>query len=131
VNLNKIGGSGNLLVWIIVAVIALGFGKYGNALGLNLGTTDNYSYDKHSRKHHNDDYYPKSVGIASLVPGRFGGLFGGNIVFVLLVVALLFVCNDKKDEYKKEDYSKEEHIDENFEDENYVDDNYDYVTEEV
>lgn len=130
-------GSSNILVWIIVIAIALGFGKCGSALGLNLAPANDYVDDRHSRRRGGHDYYPKPIGFGNFGLGKYGNLFGGNLLFILLVIALLFVCKDsdggylkeeKKDDYFEADSYEDEKDD--YEDDGYESEKSDYETEE-
>lgn len=103
-NINKLGNSNELFIWAIVIVIVMGFGKSGNTLGVSLFKDDKYEdrkYEdgKHSGKHYKEnEYYGKPLGITGFGAGGFNSLLGGNGIFILLIVALLFLCGDKKEE---------------------------------
>ena len=103
--IEKITGNNNFIVWIIIFVVALGFGKGGSALGINVfppPVNVDCDNDHKSRKHCKDAYgkpvgappfgIPAPVGV--IRPGGIGGLFGGNVLFIVAIVALLFLCKD-------------------------------------
>lgn len=94
-NFDKLKGSNNFLIWVILVIIAVGFGKCGDSLGVNLFKIDNCHDDKHSRKHCKTNVcYTNPVGGRSLGPGGLNSFFGGNGLFILLVIGLLFLCKD-------------------------------------
>lgn len=121
----KIGGSSNIVLWILLLVIVFGFGKSGDILGIKKLYNKNPIDDNHSRKHYKSDVnYHKSSGIPGLgigglggigVPGSIGGLFGGNLIFIIVVVALLLLCKDGKKTFEEpvicEDVDEEVHED--------------------
>ena len=101
----KITGNNNFIVWIIIFIVALGFGKCGSAFGINVFTppVNNDCDNDHKSRKHCKEVYGRPAGVppfgipapAGFVrPGGIGGLFGGNALFVIVIIALLFLCKD-------------------------------------
>jgi hypothetical protein len=101
--------SNNYLIWILVAFIVLGFGNSSKALGFNFF---NFPNNKPGGSH---KHYPGGKGSVVPVakgavfpvgaPGGVGGFLSGNGMFILAIVALLFLCKDDK---KKDSRGKRE-----------------------
>lgn len=98
--------SNNFLIWIVVAFVVLGFGNSSNSLGFSfLGTPNASDTHKSSRKHYSSNKacaVAPSNTIFSNIPfiGGNGGFLGGNGLFIIAIVAILFLCKDeKKDNY--------------------------------
>lgn len=101
-------GNGNFLIWILLIILVLGFGKYKNTLGLNFIQSGG-AEERGSRRHNKGDstYIKKGQGAYGAL---FGGktftagsnIMGGNGLFILIVIALLFLCKDKKNDVYEE-----------------------------
>ena len=113
-NFNKFRGSNNFLIWAVLIIIALGFGKSGNPLGINIFNVDNCVDNKRSRRHHRDDYHnTKSICAPNRGIGGLSGLFAGNGLFVLLIIVLLLLCKEEKDVCRDDIVvSKDDEVDE-------------------
>ncbi|MDP4088535.1 MAG: hypothetical protein Q8930_04585 [Bacillota bacterium] len=97
--------SNSFLIWIVVIFIILGFGTSSNVLGINFLNKSNDN-QKGSRKHHPDNkVFPGGTNKGGLLPvmGMDGskGFLGGNGLFLIAIVALLFILKDKEE--KKEE----------------------------
>lgn len=92
--------SSNFLIWAVVIFIVIGFGSSSRALGFNyFNVPDNKPGG--SRKH-----YPGGKG--NIVPAPKGGIFpvaapvgtggflGGNGLFLIAVIAVLYLTRDDK-----------------------------------
>ncbi|MDT8719130.1 hypothetical protein IAI10_20990 [Clostridium sp. 19966] len=90
--------SNDIFLWVVVLFIVLGFGKAGPILGLNF-LTPPPEKDCGNGKHGNDNKCepPKAP---LLIPqlGGMGNIFGSNIIFIVAVVAILFLCKDENKE---------------------------------
>lgn len=91
----------SFLIWALVAVIVFGFGKSSSILGLNYGNKDGIKNQGSSRRRCSggkDSTLPAVKGglVPFAGPMKFNGLLGGNGLFILAVVALLFLCKDDK-----------------------------------
>jgi hypothetical protein len=96
-NLDRFRGSNNFLIWIVLIVIALGFGKCGNPFGINAFSTDTCGEGKKSRRHYKGNYCnTKPICKPGTGIGGFNGLFAGNGLFIILVIVLLILCKDEK-----------------------------------
>lgn len=101
-NFNKLGKSNDLLLWIVLIVIIVGFGKSGNTLGINLFKGYDCEEDKHSRRHYKDNVaYNKPIALPGSTLGGINNIFGENGFFILLVIAILFLCKDEKQDCNK------------------------------
>lgn len=104
---NKIGGgSNNFIIWILLFVIVFGFGKCGNTLGFNLFRVNQCNDVKYNNRKHckNTCDVVQPIGINNWGIGGVGGLFGGNILFIIVIIALLFICKDDKNEFSDSSY---------------------------
>lgn len=102
--------SGDILLWIVVLFIVLGFGKAGPILGLNFL---NAPPEKEgcNGKHGNDNKCDTPKGpLALLIPqiGGMGNIFGNNLIFIAAIVAILFLCKEENKE--KPSYDEPETI---------------------
>ncbi|SMC25680.1 hypothetical protein SAMN02745134_02533 [Clostridium acidisoli DSM 12555] len=109
-----LGGSGkgsNLIVWVLILVVVFGFGKGKKFYNFNF-KTEEAKKDKEDLKetetiHHG--HRQKKVKVSSekifenMSFGNIAGnktgfkkLVGGNGIFILVIVALLFICKDGK-----------------------------------
>lgn len=96
---NRFGNSSNFLIWIILIIIATGFGSFGNVLGINCVKVNECVNDKYSRKHYKGKTcYTEPVSGPGFGAGGFGGVFRGNVLFIILVIVLLFLCKDKEED---------------------------------
>lgn len=97
-NLSKYtSGNSNFIIWILLIVLILGFGKCSKTIGINLFQTQDC--DEHrSRRHGKNDYTYTKPGFAFGAPLTKNSPLGGNAIFIVIVVALLFFCKDKKNE---------------------------------
>jgi hypothetical protein len=96
--------SNNFLIWAILFIIAFGFSKCGNILGTNITQVNKCCNT--SRKHSRNNCNPKPgygnnlLGLPGMgfLPGMGasqGGFMGGNGIFIIAIVALLFLCKDE------------------------------------
>jgi hypothetical protein len=97
--------SNNYLIWIIVAFVVLGFGKSSNTLGFSFfGTPNLNDTHKSSRKHYSDSKSCEVAPVNTIFPNvpflgnqrNGGGFLGGNGLFLIAIVAILFLCKDDK-----------------------------------
>lgn len=92
--------SGNFLIWILVAFIVLGFGKSSSVLGFNFFNVPDNKFGT-SRKHYQGGKGgPVPVARAGIFPAAapvgFNRFLGGNGLFLVAIIALLFICKDDK-----------------------------------
>lgn len=118
-NLQKYtGGNSNFIIWVLLFVLILGFGKGRETLGINLIKQDRCD-ERKGRKGRKDDFSYANKGYGG-VGGLFGGNaavgspLGGNIVFILIIIAILFLSKDKKEGagYGAEVCNEEEEVNE-------------------
>ncbi|OPJ55347.1 hypothetical protein [Clostridium oryzae] len=100
--------SSNVVIWAIVIFIILGFGNNCDALGFNLfGGSKGPGYG--NGKNYGNGYSGRMVdnrnhGYQSSLLGGSKGFLGGNGLFLLALVAIIFICKDDK---KTHDYGEE------------------------
>jgi hypothetical protein len=104
-------GTNNFLIWALVAVIVLGFGKSSSILGLNYYNEQDNKGHSRSRKRYSggkNSTLPavKEGMIPFAGPMKFNNILGGNGLFILAVVALLLLCKDDKKPNSKKDKSR-------------------------
>lgn len=93
--------SNNYLIWILVAVVVLGFGNSSNVLGFNFFNVPNSKPGSHKHYSGGKGCAAPAVKTSILPVGTQGGFLGGNGLFLLIIVALLFLCkDDKKKEHR-------------------------------
>ena len=92
------GKNNNFILWALLFVLILGFGKCSKYLGINANNGNDYNR-KHCRNGHT--YGNTGLGVYGNLLG--GNIFGNNIVFILIVIALLFICKDKKNDDYRDD----------------------------
>lgn len=115
-------GSNNIFIWVVLLVIIFGFGKGRNILIAPPPPPICEPKDeKHKCRHHSKELVcqpPPPGGLFSggLFSGGFlgqnglfgnGGFLGGNGLFILIIIGLLFLCKDPKNEDIDEDASCE------------------------
>jgi hypothetical protein len=92
--------SNDFLIWALVAVIVLGFGKSSSTLGFNffnfLDNMPNTGHKNYDRGKNCAVPGGKAGAFPVGSPGVLGGFLGGNGLFLLVIVALLFLCKDDK-----------------------------------
>jgi hypothetical protein len=82
------GGGSKFLVWILLIIIVVGFGKGSKFVGVNFPQPGKTYTPPRGAK--GGGTYPVK-GLAGL-----GGVFNSNLIFILIVVAILFIAKDKK-----------------------------------
>jgi hypothetical protein len=104
-NFNKFGDSNNLLIWVVLIAIVIGFGNCREMFGVGL-INNNGRCDINHRDRHNGNAYCGVKGnvIAPNPLGGINGFIGGNGFFIALVVVLLFLCKDKKEDCEDKDF---------------------------
>lgn len=95
--------SNSFIIWAIILIIVFGFGKGKNCLNTfacfeNTDPCCNDHHHHHSSRHHEKECccYPTTTNFCGTGCG-IGNLFGGNTFFILIIVALLFLCRDSDD----------------------------------
>lgn len=98
-------GSNNTIIWILLFIVIFGFGKGKNLLG-HQSVSNTFLNDKHRGKSRSRKItpvpYPSGGILGGLgIPGfggagGAGGILGGNGAFLLVIIALLFLCKDPK-----------------------------------
>lgn len=92
--------SSNFLIWAAVAFIVFGFGNSSRALGFNYFNVPN-NKPSGNQKHYSGgkgSIVPVAKGSILPIgtPGGTGGFLGGNGLFLLAVIAVLYLCRDDK-----------------------------------
>lgn len=107
---NSGNGSGKLIVWALVLVIIFGFGKGKKFSNFNFqqqpnsqpkSSKDRYA-SAHNRKRHvteeNVNNNPFSNLGASFGANKgIGKMLGGNALFIVVIVAVIFFCKDREE----------------------------------
>lgn len=98
-------GSNNTIIWILLFIVIFGFGKGKNLLG-HQSVSNTCLNDKHRGRGRSRRItpapYPSGGILGGLgIPGfggagGAGGILGGNGAFLLVIIALLFLCKDPK-----------------------------------
>ncbi|WP_139905415.1 hypothetical protein [Clostridium thermarum] len=91
--------SNDFLIWALVALIVLGFGKSSDTLGFNFFSLPDKSESRrkgHDKGKNNLVPVGKGPGFPAVIPGPLSGFLGGNGLFLLAIIALLFLCKDDK-----------------------------------
>lgn len=110
-------GSNKLVIWVLVIIIVFGFGKgkkfsnfnFQNQSGIgNSPPNKKYASQRHKRKQHitsnsfnNNSNLLDSLGVSfgsgfgGKNSGGIGKMLGGNALFVVIIVAVIFLCKDK------------------------------------
>lgn len=103
-------GSSNFLIWLLIAVIVFGFGKgrsvIENAFVQFGKVPENMNHSRSRRRYHGA---VPATAIPIMGFGSFGrrplnGFLGGNGLFIIVVIALLFLCKDKTDDAVNDSY---------------------------
>jgi hypothetical protein len=102
-NFEKFGDSSNFLIWVVLIAIVFGFGKCRDLLDVNF-IKINECGDAKQRCGHNRNIYPNRRG------NDINRILGGNGLFIILIIALLFLCKDKKGECKEADFDEVEDL---------------------
>jgi hypothetical protein len=102
-NFEKFGDSSNFLIWIVLIAIVFGFGKCRELLDVNFVKVNEGGNAKQQCGHNRNVYVNKRGN-------DLNRILGGNGLFIILVIALLFLCKDKKEEYKEKDFDEVEDL---------------------
>lgn len=107
---NAGGGSNKLIVWALVLVIIFGFGKgkrfnnfsFPNQANFTEKSSKNKYYSgSHKKKHvptenyNNNQFFNFSGGNKG-----FGKMLGGNVLFVVVIIAVIFFCKEKEEKLR-------------------------------
>lgn len=104
--------SSNIIIWVVVISVILGFGNSSQALGFGLfGTQGNNDLD--GKGYNGGGNYGQ--GFTNMILGpKFAqinnGFLKGNGLFIIAIVVIIFLCKDKK---KVEEYGEEFEEDDN------------------
>lgn len=93
-NLNN-GTNSNSIVWIVVILIILLYGKSGFGFGVNPQITTGAGGCCCSKHHHHSNCCTGvPTGINPAFPGGYGG---SELFFIILILALVFLLNKDND----------------------------------
>jgi hypothetical protein len=110
--LASIGGSGkgsnNFLIWLLLGVIVFGFGKGRSVFESGIFQTGQVPENKHHSRRHYRGAPPAApfMGLGNLNYGSINSALGGNGIFIIAVIALLFLCKDKAAEEVSDSYTE-------------------------
>lgn len=99
--------SNNFLIWGVIIFIILAFGAPSGALGVNFLKVPNENQKNGHKNLHDNKSNPGVPNKSGVLPipalGNSTGILGGNGMFIIAVVVLLFLCKDKEEEKEKEE----------------------------
>lgn len=102
-------GSNNFLIWLLLGVIVFGFGKGRSIFESGIFQVTRVPENRHHSRRHYRGAAPIAatpfLGLGGLGSGSSTGFLGGNGLFIIVVIALLFICKDKVSEEAKDTYS--------------------------
>ena len=103
-------GSSKLIVWALVLIVIFGFGKGKKFSNFNFQqqpkseskSSKNKYASRHSRKRHiTEEAFNNSpfsnLGASFGANKGIGKMLGGNALFIIVIVAVIFFCKDKEE----------------------------------
>lgn len=107
-------GSNNFIIWALLAVLVFGFGKGRSVLETTIFQFGKVPDNKNRSRRHYKGTLPVTaaplMGFGSFGQGSVSSFLGGNGLFIIIVIALLFICKDKVEEEASDTYSEPEEI---------------------
>lgn len=104
----KLGtGSNKIIIWIFIIIIIFGFGNGRKACNLNFKGCEVkeekcYSSHRKCRKNRSSSCHYKHesegcIGTEGFGNGVFSKIFGNNGLFIIIIIALIVLCKEKKE----------------------------------
>jgi hypothetical protein len=107
-------GSNNYIIWALLAVLVFGFGKGRSVLETTIFQFGKVPDNRHRSRRHYKGALPATaaplMGFGSFGQGSINSFLGGNGLFIIIVIALLFISKDKVEEESSDIYREPEEI---------------------
>lgn len=104
------GGSSKLVLWALVLIIIFGFGKGKKFSNFNFENQPNFGPKASKNKYasaHNKKKHVTSEAFNNNQFFNFGGnkgfgkMLGGNALFIVVIVAVIFFCKGKEEKFRE------------------------------
>ncbi|AJA48974.1 hypothetical protein CPAST_c29080 [Clostridium pasteurianum DSM 525 = ATCC 6013] len=107
---NSGGGSNKLIVWALVLIVIFGFGKGKKFGNFNFQNQSNFAQKSSKGKYASAHNKKKHVTSEAFNSNQFfnfgknkgfGKMLGGNALFIVVIVAVIFFCKEKEEKFRE------------------------------